>query len=1243
MKKTSALIYWKTIGLLVLPVVAFSMLAGAQITINGGGSYATIAAAVTAAAPGDVIEVPAGTYSERVFINKNNLTLRSAGGKAVTTINGASGTGNGTVMVASGTNGVTIGQPGKGFTIIGFDGNGAVETAAVYLLGSHTNITIQDNEIRANGEHGLLSNFNAAIDGIYIRDNMFTGTTFMGPTPGDCGFANQFVLGNNVPRQLVTMGGGAGVTNSKNVYFLDNMVTGTAGGENPACGISGQGNNLVTIDVIGCTISGNTFDGTTNRFASSLRTRGPGSSIACNTFRSTNLGSACTHIFIGSAAPLTGAIPGSLAGIAGSNSFPDGGAYLAPDNASSYLIYLNVAQANAAAATIGAGQSSVSAATSFGCPVLNVNTGMTFAAIQPAINSPFTLSGHTILAGPGLYNEDVSLNKSLVLQGSGAGVSTISGPIAGPVSTITVTASNAVIEGFTITRDGNNTTDWNNPALNSAGVAIQGLAYTGVTIRKNQFTGMRTAIDINNSNGHAILNNVIDFNRTGLIFRNQTDNMTVTENQITNNWTVGVLFLDASLGSNSPVQTALNGAFNNNNISGNWYGQIVDRQSGGSLPAPGTTNLKNFTCNWYGSVSPVVTTANSMEPGYSTLIPVAYGGAAVPPGGQPDIAGSASANFIYIPFLVNGTDNDAGTMGFQPVPGSCNGPAPKLSATINGVTVTSNANGMEDDNGTVVLCNTTNNMTFNAFSDVNGVTPASKVKAWQELVSLNNVTVPFCNNCQALLTAFPGAMGSVALVNPNLSGTLVIRFRAFYDINDNNVIDMGEPVDDWVKYTVQVDGTKPTFTRPADITIPFTGACSYNATVASTGDVTNEADDLSVGLNATYSDVVSQCGYNTVITRTWSLVDNCGNAAASQVQTITVTDNNTPYIIYAAKEVKFGEDNYINGDVGVTDAKGKAEFKKGDVLDPYYVRAKNIKVYTPSAVNNLVTSPATGGPNPPFMPYIASPLSGKYEATTSGPVPAGDFKELTIKKGVSAMVAGTNYGKVKVEEGASITFTASDINLEELKVEKGNSPVTTNVYFSTCASVRVRNKVDIDADARVNVGGPKVNVYVGDGMSDDVKFYVKGEDTYVTVNIMIPKGKLKVSGGYEMCIMTGWFIVEKLESEGKNITWNKYGCVPFAPARSSIVSITPGSKGQLNLNAYPNPSGGLFTVKLNTTSKTSLLVINANGRIIERRVIPAGAANQTIPFNLGRQAPGIYTIRIVTSEGVQTSKIIIQR
>ncbi len=186
-----------------------------------------------------------------------------------------------------------------------------------------------------------------------------------------------------------------------------------------------------------------------------------------------------------------------------------------------------------------------------------------FKTIQPGVNA--VAVGGTVIVNAGTYNEDVILSKDgLVVRGASPVTTTVSGPIGGAGTTVQISGSNVELSGFTVTRDGNNTTDWNNAGLNTAGIAIQALATTGSLIHDNLFIGNRTGIDINNSNGHTIRNNRITDNRTGLIFRNQTDNLLVEENEITNNWTVGIVFLDASGGSNSPVQTGLGSTFRNN-------------------------------------------------------------------------------------------------------------------------------------------------------------------------------------------------------------------------------------------------------------------------------------------------------------------------------------------------------------------------------------------------------------------------------------------------------------------------------------------------------------------------------------------------------------------------------------------------------------------------------------------------------------------------------------------------------
>ena len=263
--------------------------------------------------------------------------------------------------------------------------------------------------------------------------------------------------------------------------------------------------------------------------------------------------------------------------------------------------------------------------------------------------------GDTITVGPGSYSEDVAVNKTITLQGSGSGAggSVIKGVVGGSGTTVQIGAPAVIVDGFQITRFGNSVSDWNED-LNTIGVAVQGQGNT-VELKNSKLFGNRTAIDINNSNGNSIHDNVIDDNRTGVFFRNQTDNTLLNRNEITNNWTVGVLFIDASGGTNTPVQSAANSSFTDNKITGNWYGGIVDRQSGGSVATPGT-NLKNFEDNWFGKTALSFVATNTSEPGYAGQIPTEFGGTATNPGGAPDVAGPASANFDVTPFLWTGTD-----------------------------------------------------------------------------------------------------------------------------------------------------------------------------------------------------------------------------------------------------------------------------------------------------------------------------------------------------------------------------------------------------------------------------------------------------------------------------------------------------------------------------------------------------------------------------------------------------------
>lgn len=248
-----------------------------------------------------------GTFVENVLVDKD-VTLVSQNGRASTTIEGISGVGRlGTIQVTNNTTGFQLGDVGQGFTIIGIDnGSPGVENAAVYFDNGHTGVRVYDNEIVANGEAGLLSEYGAVVDDWIIDGNEFSGQTFLGPNPAGDGFSAQFSLAN-VPRQLVTIGNGGGslgTATATNIQFTNNVISGTAGGTSvtdntgaPAAP-HGQGNTLVTIDAANSLIDGNTFAGVNDRFGAALRVRRPGTDITNNDFDGSGMSSTTNYMFI---------------------------------------------------------------------------------------------------------------------------------------------------------------------------------------------------------------------------------------------------------------------------------------------------------------------------------------------------------------------------------------------------------------------------------------------------------------------------------------------------------------------------------------------------------------------------------------------------------------------------------------------------------------------------------------------------------------------------------------------------------------------------------------------------------------------------------------------------------------------------------------------------------------------------------------------------------------------------------
>ena len=395
------------------------------------------------------------------------------------------------------------------------------------------------------------------------------------------------------------------------------------------------------------------------------------------------------------------------------------------------------------------------------------------------------------------------------------------------------------------------------------------------------------------------------------------------------------------------------------------------------------------------------------------------------------------------------------------------------------------------------------------------------------------------------------------------------------------------------------DNTLPAIMAPAAITVSTdAGICSASHVALGTPRFSDNCSAVTVINNAP---AVFPKGTTTV---TWTATDASGNKATA-IQTITVSDNEKPVITCPAVPVTSCYDasgTYTIPTLSATDNCGTtntaytisgATIRNGtgnNASGPFYKGTSTITWTVKDESGNTSTCQTTVVINALIMVSIAD-----VKVLSSG------VNVNTVYVGYSPAATATLTASVSGGSGSYTYQWSTGANTASIKV----SPAVTTTYTVTirdnkgCTATAAKQIKLIDASC-----GTKVNV------------------CHSGKTLCIDKNSVSdhLGHGDYLGACTLSYVTTEMTAGNK---------VALAEQEMS-----------LSLNASPNPSSNYFTLHINgnATGKVVLTIVDAVGRVVEKREMAVGQA-----YQVGTSyRPGVYFVHATQGNKTTTLKLIKQ-
>jgi len=256
--------------------------------------------------------------------------------------------------------------------------------------------------------------------------------------------------------------------------------------------------------------------------------------------------------------------------------------------------------------------------------------------------------------------------------------------------------------------------------------------------------------------------------------------------------------------------------------------------------------------------------------------------------------------------------------------------------------------------------------------------------------------------------------------------------------------------------------------------------------------------------------------------------------------------------------------------------------------------------------------------------------SDKYSYTANKTINGSVAEKSTVAYGPNH--PNKVYRKCIIPSGADISFAAGEkVHLYHGFHAKPGSRFEATIHQPTKINI---NNIPKVFDNQISYGVENVkSVELGFYTDETLDNLVYGKQFYVnprssicktTIDTILPLKKYYVvanlySGKGSQKRIKGW------------VTNLNYGF------KQSVTDVN-GTVVSTNFRVYPNPSNGIFTVKLNNYELVnSIQIINTKAQIVYKNNKPNKAS---ITIDISNQVNGMYILSVQTNEGIETYKLV---